>query len=155
MALIKHKAVLYQCNRFVENLNAQYKGKLPPNLVGPCAELVRNLGLLSQSWSVMAGRNLMNDILRTLGQIEPLLVADLKAACALIQAKVHLAGTIERCIDYNQGLLALSTPPGDADWGHQSMEEWTKLIATLKSAGEMPGEDKPVAAFFTNDYVPK
>ena len=71
------------------------------------------------------------------------------------QAKVHLAGTLERCIDYNQGLLALSTPPGDPGWGHQSTEEWTKLIATLKSAGELPGDDKPVAAFFTNDYVPK
>jgi NitT/TauT family transport system substrate-binding protein len=80
---------------------------------------------------------------------------DLKAACELIQAKVHLAGTLERCIDYNQGLLALSTPPGDPGWGHQSTEEWTKLIATLKSAGEMPGEDKPVDSFFTNDYVPK
>jgi NitT/TauT family transport system substrate-binding protein len=80
---------------------------------------------------------------------------DLKAACQLIQAKVHLAGTIERCIDYNQGLLALSTPPSDPTWGHQSTEEWTKLIATLKSAGEMQGDDKPVAAFFTNDFVPK
>jgi NitT/TauT family transport system substrate-binding protein len=80
---------------------------------------------------------------------------DPKAACELIQAKVHLAGTIERCIDYNKGLLALSTPPTDPDWGKQSTEEWTKLIATLKSAGEMPGDDKPVATFFTNDYVPK
>jgi NitT/TauT family transport system substrate-binding protein len=80
---------------------------------------------------------------------------DLKAACQLIQAKVHLAGTIERCIDYNQGLLALSTPPSDPTWGHQSTEEWTKLIATLKSAGEMQGDDKPVANFFTNDFVPK
>jgi NitT/TauT family transport system substrate-binding protein len=62
---------------------------------------------------------------------------------------------LERCIDYNQGLLALSTPPGDPGWGHQSTEEWTKLVSTLKSAGELPGDDKPVAAFFTNDYVPK
>ena len=70
---------------------------------------------------------------------------DLKAACELIQAKVHLAGTIERCIDYNQGLLALSTPPADPGWGHQSTEEWTKLSTTLKSAGELPGDDKPVS----------
>jgi len=80
---------------------------------------------------------------------------DPKAACELIQAKVHLAGTIERCVDYNKSLLALSTPPTDSDWGRQLTEEWTKLIATLKSAGELPGDDKPVAAFFTNDYVPK
>jgi NitT/TauT family transport system substrate-binding protein len=80
---------------------------------------------------------------------------DFKAACELIQAKVHLAGTIERCVDYNQGLLALSTPPTDPTWGRQSEEEWKKLVATLKSAGELPGNDKPLAAYYTNDLVPK
>jgi NitT/TauT family transport system substrate-binding protein len=80
---------------------------------------------------------------------------DLKAACELIQAKVHLAGTIERCIDYNQGLLALSTPPADPTWGQQTTEEWTKLLATLKAAGELPGDDKPLGSYYTNDYVPK
>ena len=80
---------------------------------------------------------------------------DFKAACELIQAKVHLAGTIERCIDYNQGLLALSTPPTDPTWGGQSQEEWSKLVATLKSAGELPGDDKPLTTYYTNDFVPK
>jgi NitT/TauT family transport system substrate-binding protein len=80
---------------------------------------------------------------------------DYKTACELMQAKVHLAGTIERCIDYNKGLLALSTPPTDANWGQQSAEEWTKLIATLKSAGELPGDDKPLSTYYTNDFVPK
>ncbi len=80
---------------------------------------------------------------------------DYKAACELMQAKVHLAGTIERCIDYNKGLLALSTPPTDANWGQQSAEEWTKLIAALKSAGELPGDDKPLSTYYTNDFVPK
>ena len=50
---------------------------------------------------------------------------DYKAACELMQAKVHLAGTVERCIDYNKGVLALSTPPTDPKWGRQSSEEWT------------------------------
>lgn len=79
---------------------------------------------------------------------------DYKAACELMQAKVHLAGTVERCVDYNKGLLALSTPPTDATWGQQSAEEWTKLVATLKAAGELP-DDKPLATFYTNDFVPK
>ena len=79
---------------------------------------------------------------------------DYKAACELMQAKVHLAGTMERCIDYNQGVLALSTPPTDADWGRQSEEEWSRLLATLKDAGELFG-DKPLATYYTNDYVPK
>ncbi|MCX7362848.1 MAG: ABC transporter substrate-binding protein [Alphaproteobacteria bacterium] len=80
---------------------------------------------------------------------------DYKAACELMQAKVHLAGTVERCVDYNQGLLALSTPPTDPAWGQQSTEEWTKLVATLKAAGELPADDKPLATFYTNDFVPK
>ena len=80
---------------------------------------------------------------------------DFKAACELIQAKVHLAGTIERCVDYNKGLLALSTPPTDPTWGHQSAEEWTKLVGALKSAGELQGGDKPLDTYYTNDFVPK
>ncbi len=80
---------------------------------------------------------------------------DFKAACELIQAKVHLAGTIERCVDYNKGLLALSTPPTDPTWGHQSAGEWTKLVGALKSAGELQGGDKPLDTYYTNDFVPK
>jgi NitT/TauT family transport system substrate-binding protein len=79
---------------------------------------------------------------------------DYKAACELMQAKVHLAGTLERCIDYNKGVLALSTLPTEADWGRQSDGEWTKLLTTLKDAGELFG-DKPLAAYYTNDFVPK
>jgi NitT/TauT family transport system substrate-binding protein len=79
---------------------------------------------------------------------------DYKAACELMQAKVHLAGTIERCIDYNKGVLALSTPATDASWGQQSEEEWTRLLTTLKDAGELFG-DKPLATYYTNDVVPK
>jgi NitT/TauT family transport system substrate-binding protein len=79
---------------------------------------------------------------------------DYKAACELMQAKVHLAGTIERCVDYNKGVLALSTPPTDPTWGQQSSEEWTKLLTALKDAGELFG-DKPPATYYTNDFVPK
>jgi NitT/TauT family transport system substrate-binding protein len=80
---------------------------------------------------------------------------DYRAACELMIAKVHLSGTLERCVDYNQGLLALSTPPADASWGHQSDEEWKKLLGTLMDTGELPGGDKPAAAYYTNDFVPK
>jgi NitT/TauT family transport system substrate-binding protein len=80
---------------------------------------------------------------------------DYKAACELMQTMVHLAGTIERCIDYNKGVLELSTPPTDASWGQQSAEEWTKLISTLKAAGELPNDDKPLTTYYTNDLVPK
>ncbi|HSI00394.1 MAG TPA: ABC transporter substrate-binding protein [Reyranella sp.] len=79
---------------------------------------------------------------------------DYKAACELMQAKVHLAGTVDRCIDYNKGVLALSTPPTDPTWSQQSSEEWTRLLATLKDAGELFG-DKPLATYYTNDVAPK
>ena len=80
---------------------------------------------------------------------------DYKAACELMQAKVHLAGTIERCVDYNKGVLALSNSPTDPTWGQQSSEEWTKLLATLsQDAGELFG-DKPLTTYCTNDFVPK
>ena len=79
---------------------------------------------------------------------------DYKAACELMQAKVHLAGTVERCVDYNNGVLALSTSPTDPKWGLQSSEEWTRLVAALKDAGELFG-DKPLTTYYTNDFVPK
>ena len=79
---------------------------------------------------------------------------DYKAACELMQAKVHLAGTIERCVDYNKGVLALSARATDATWGQQSEQEWSKLLMTLKDAGELFG-DKPLATYYTNDFVPK
>lgn len=79
---------------------------------------------------------------------------DPKAACELIQAKVHLAGTIARCIDYLTGILALSTAPTEASWGQQSEEEWTKLNSTLQSVGELSG-DRKASDFYTNDFVPE
>ena len=80
---------------------------------------------------------------------------DLKAACELIQAKVHLAGTIERCVDYNKGLLALSTPPTDPSWGRQSAEEWTKLRRDAEVGRRAAGRRQAGRRFYTNDYVPK
>ena len=80
---------------------------------------------------------------------------DYKAACELMQAKVHLAGTIERCVDYNKGVLALSTPPTDADLG-PAVERGMDQAARRRSrmAGELFG-DKPLATYYTNDFVPK
>lgn len=79
---------------------------------------------------------------------------DPKAACEFMQSKVHLAGTIERCVDYFNGVLALSTPPTDPDWGRQSTEEWQKLVSTLQGVGEIP-PDKTAATFYTNDFAPR
>jgi NitT/TauT family transport system substrate-binding protein len=80
---------------------------------------------------------------------------DWAAACQLIKDKVHLAGTIERCVDYNTGVLALSTAPSDEGWGRQTEDEWQKLTATLKAVGELPDDGKPLSVFYTNEYLPK
>jgi len=82
------------------------------------------------------------------------LAADPKAACEFMREKVHLPLSVSYCVNYNQRLLALSTPPSDPSWGHQSEEEWKALTSTLEGVGEMPG-GKPLDAFYTNDYLPK
>lgn len=79
--------------------------------------------------------------------------ADPTAACKFIQAKVLIPGSVEQCVDYFGGLLALSQSPKDANWGRQSGEEWEKLVATLKSVDEIKS-DKPASEYFTNEFVP-
>jgi NitT/TauT family transport system substrate-binding protein len=76
-----------------------------------------------------------------------------REACVLIKSKVLLAGSLEQCVDYFMGLMALSQSPSDPNWGHQTLEEWEKLISTLKSVGEIEG-DKKASDYFTNDFVP-
>ncbi|MBX6368516.1 MAG: ABC transporter substrate-binding protein [Rhodospirillales bacterium] len=78
---------------------------------------------------------------------------DPAAACRFIQQKVLIPGSVEQCVDYFTGLLKLSQSPTDPKWGWQTDEEWTRLISTLDSVGELQTK-KPVKDFFTNDFVP-
>ena len=80
-------------------------------------------------------------------------VADPKAACEFIQSKKFVTGSLSQCVDYYTGLIKLSQSPTDPNWGHQSAEEWEKLVDTLKDAGTIKN-DKPATAYYTNDYVP-
>ena len=80
---------------------------------------------------------------------------DYKAACELMQAKVHLAGTIERCIDYNQGLLALSTPPTDAELGPAVERGMDQAARHAQGSRASCSATKPLGAYYTNDFVPK
>jgi NitT/TauT family transport system substrate-binding protein len=70
-----------------------------------------------------------------------------------MKKKVLLTGTTELCIDYFMGLMALSQSPTDPNWGRQTAEEWSKLVAALQGVGEIP-PDKKAADFYTNDFVP-
>ncbi len=79
---------------------------------------------------------------------------DPKAACAFMQTQVHLAGSVDRCADYIQGVMALSTPPMDPSWGQQSATEWDRLVSILKSVNEI-SSNRPVSDYYTNALLPK
>ncbi|MDI6028502.1 ABC transporter substrate-binding protein [Corticibacterium sp. UT-5YL-CI-8] len=80
-------------------------------------------------------------------------IKDYTAACQLMIDKVDLTGSMEGCIDYFSGLVELSTSPESAEWGHQTPEEWQKLIAILREVGEVPAEI-PVETYYTTDVQP-
>ena len=79
---------------------------------------------------------------------------DPKAACAFMKTQVHLAGSVERCADYINGLMELSTPPSDPSWGHQSKAAWERLVSILKAVGEIK-LDRPLDDYYTNALLPK
>ncbi|MBW6401538.1 ABC transporter substrate-binding protein [Roseomonas sp. HJA6] len=79
--------------------------------------------------------------------------ADTDAACALIKSKVQVAGNQAQCVNYARGLQALSQPPADADWGRASEAEWRALVDTLTAVGEIR-QQRPLDAYYTNDFVP-
>ena len=81
-------------------------------------------------------------------------VQDPKAACEFMGKAVHLAGNVDRCVDYFTGLMALSDSPTSPSWGHQSKAEWDKLIGTLRSVKEFESTTK-TADLYTNDYLPQ
>jgi NitT/TauT family transport system substrate-binding protein len=51
------------------------------------------------------------------------------------------------------GLMELSQSPKDPNWGRQTLDEWQRLVATLRSVDEITS-DKPASEYFTNDFVP-
>jgi NitT/TauT family transport system substrate-binding protein len=79
--------------------------------------------------------------------------ADTEAACTLIKSKVQVAGSQAQCVNYARGLQALSQPPTDADWGRASEAEWRSLVETLTAVGEIR-QQRPLGAYYTNDFVP-
>jgi len=80
-------------------------------------------------------------------------IKDYNGSCKLMKDKVDLAGTIEGCIDYFSGLVELSSPPDAANWGHQTPEEWEKLIGVLRDVGEVPA-NLPVNGYYTTAVQP-
>jgi NitT/TauT family transport system substrate-binding protein len=79
--------------------------------------------------------------------------ADVPAACELARAELQLPHKQEACVDYLNGLLAISADPSDPAWGRQSPEMWSALLNTLTGVGEITGKADP-AAYYTNDFAP-
>jgi NitT/TauT family transport system substrate-binding protein len=81
------------------------------------------------------------------------MAADPEAACTLIRSRVQIAGKPAQCVDYITGLLRLSTPPTDPSWGRSTAEEWVRLIATMRDAGEIRTDRAP-DTYYTNEFPP-
>lgn len=81
------------------------------------------------------------------------MAADVPAACAMIRARVQVAGSQEQCVDYARGYIALATPAGDAGWGRSTPEEWQKLVDTLVGVGEIK-QAPAIGAIYTNSALP-
>lgn len=78
---------------------------------------------------------------------------DYEASCQLMMDAVDYIGSMEGCIDYFSNLVELSDAPGADDWGHQTSEEWEKLVGVLKEIGEIES-DKPASAYYTTAVQP-
>ncbi|HXA72318.1 MAG TPA: ABC transporter substrate-binding protein [Stellaceae bacterium] len=81
------------------------------------------------------------------------MAADPKAACEYMRVKVDALTPEQSCLIYLAGMARLSTPPTDPSWGHQTDEEWTKLVGALRAIGQIPDGMEP-SAFYTHEFEP-
>ncbi len=79
--------------------------------------------------------------------------ADTEAACTLIRGRVQVPGSQTQCVNYARGLQALSQSPDDPNWGRASEAQWRALVETLTAVGEIR-QQRPLDAYYTNDFVP-
>ncbi|TKT78313.1 ABC transporter substrate-binding protein [Aquamicrobium sp. LC103] len=79
--------------------------------------------------------------------------SDVPAACELAREKLQLTHKQEACVDYFNGLLAISADSQSPDWGQQSEQMWVDLLKTLAEVGEIGGSYE-VTDFYTNEFVP-
>lgn len=65
----------------MKKVSEAYKGsRMPPNVEAIGLELLHNIGMAQMAWSVMAVRNVMNDLLRSLIKLETAVSPPLKKA---------------------------------------------------------------------------
>lgn len=81
----KYLDICVPCKRVINEINATAKGKLLVDLTPHRNKLQEDVNALSDTWSVMAQRNLFTDLLRSLDKIDavaPKPMKDIKDACA-------------------------------------------------------------------------
>lgn len=91
MSNTTNRIIAYECRQLILNIRAKLQGKLPPQLLLQVPKLEKETGLLEQTWSEFASRNLLSEILRIIKVMEPLLPDNLPSAAAGIKRRVTKA----------------------------------------------------------------
>src|SRR5262245_48061615 len=76
MGLVIHKTVDMQFSQLERAIEAEYKLKepgsvCPPEVRGGLDAVEKQVDLLLQTWSQMAGKNIMADVVRAIAALEP------------------------------------------------------------------------------------
>lgn len=138
MNLVKqYRITADTCRRF-SSIVGQTK-PVPANLAPDLNELGRATLLLWQAWSPMAGRNLMKDIVRVLGRMEPKLSGATREACVRTQKTVlKAANDVNLCNSPYTGVVCLGyrvKTGGDKYAGKEDdWEDMKKRCDDLKAA---------------------
>jgi hypothetical protein len=96
MARLIHTIVRVQYDVFLNALEKEYRLKefgnnCPSDIKQRVDQVQKQMELLEKTWSVMAGRNIMADIVRELMALEPLLKPDSKAAAIGVRNNITKA----------------------------------------------------------------
>jgi hypothetical protein len=91
MGRVSYTAVRMLYDVFVKEVNRQYKAPRPGDIESWMKQLKSEMDDLLDTWSVMAGRNILADIVRALVALEPVLTGDSKKAAATFKQQVEKA----------------------------------------------------------------
>ena len=95
MSRVNHTLVRMLYEVFVKEVNQQYKENLktptPPGIVAGLKTLKGEMDKLFETWSVMAGVNVMSDIVKFLGPFEGQLTGSSKEACIRLKQDIQKA----------------------------------------------------------------
>jgi hypothetical protein len=146
MSFLVHAVVAAQYERFKKAVKDEYGIKMlighswPADIKPYFDRIEKNLALLKKSWSQMAGRNLISDIVREVGGVEPLLKPESKKAAqefkqgisrgyGASKARYHSA----LCLGYKLKTVGDSFS-GDLSDRQDMVDKAAKMIEAVKAA---------------------